>query len=155
MVEKRIFVVVAHTVDTPTGIVVQVPGRMAAQGGHALSRMKMHRLLDDIERTYRIANKIAKKLGDKTEVIGNWRKIADRKITTIWLACRDSQELQHIADNLDRVGVGYYDFEDENDNLYGVGWHPRTALAAVPAAPERLEGITDYLPLWTPEKTNV
>jgi hypothetical protein len=136
-VEKRIYVIVAETVDTPEkGTIVQVPGRMAAQGGHALSRMKMHRLAG---------------AADDGKKSSDLFKMADEKITTIWKACRDSDELQHIADNLDRVRVAWYDFEDENIPLYGV-YHPRTALATFPIDPKRIEGVTDYLPLWKPEE---
>ncbi len=143
MKEKRIYVVIAETVDTPdkivvpSGVVAQVPGRMAAQGGHALSRMKMHRLAG---------------AADDGKKSSDLFKMADEKITTIWKSCRDSKELQHIADNLDRVRIGHYYFEDENPEVYGY-WHPRTALATIPVHPERIEGVLDYLPLWKPEGT--
>lgn len=142
MTEKRIYVVVAETVDTPEkGAVVQIPGRMAAQGGHALSRMKMRRMVRAISKTPLKAVAFRPAL----------EKMADEKITTIWLSCRDSNELQHIADNLNRVGVKWHDFEDENDEIYGTGYHPRTALATVPVNPDKLISVTNYLPLWKPE----
>ena len=142
MIRKRIYVVIAEMVDTPdkavvpSGVVVQVPGRMAAQGGHALSRMKMHRLLNILERC----------AGAKKQA----RQIADEKFTTIWKSCRDTKELNHVIQLLNRAKIAWYDFEDENPEIYGY-WHPRTAIATVPVNPERVEGVLDYLPLWTPE----
>jgi hypothetical protein len=141
--EKRIYVVVAETVDTPgMGTVVQVPGRMAAQGGHALGRMKM----------YRVAEAALKRKVRGIDDFYFLEKIANEKITTIWKSCRDSRELAHIALNWNRVLVGYYDFQDENDEVYGVGCHPTTAIASVPVDPDKVEGVSDYLPLWRPEE---
>ena len=147
MKEKRIYVIIAETVDTPQGAVHQVPGRMAAQGGHALSRMKMHRVMDSL-----FSRKEIKAIAYKPDL----EKMADEKTTTIWLACRDSRELEHIHRLLTKARIRHYDFEDENDEIYGIygddtGCHPCTALATVPVYPEQVTDIIDYLPLWTPE----
>jgi len=148
MKEKRIYVVIAETVDTPLGAVRQVPGRMAAQGGHALSRMKMHRLIEDMR------SKRHPRTFKRLEAL------ADEKITTIYKSCRDSRELEHIHRLLAKARIEHCDFEDENDEIYGtyddgMGCHPRTAIATVPVYPERAEGVVDYLPLWTPEGKSV
>lgn len=141
--EKRIYVVVAETVDTPdtkvvpSGVVVQVPGRMAAQGGHALSRMKMHRMLDAA---------CLNKYFHTPEFRELLTKLADEKITTIWKSCRDSRELNHVHLLLGKAKIASYFFEDENPEVYGY-WHPRTALATVPVLLKQVEGILDYLPL--------
>jgi len=41
--EKRIYVVVAETVDTPNGVAVQPCGRIAAQCAHVVSQMQVFR----------------------------------------------------------------------------------------------------------------
>lgn len=141
--EKRIYVVIAHTVDVPTGIVDQVPGRMAAQGGHAVGRMRLHMML-----TAACTNK-SLRTPEFRELLTNF---ADEKITTIWKSCRDSRELMHVQQLLFHAPIRFYEFQDENDPLYGVGVHPATALATYPATADDVEGILDYLPLWKPEE---
>jgi peptidyl-tRNA hydrolase len=132
MIHKRIYAVVALSVDTPVGTVVQVPGRMAAQAVHAVSRMKMHRLLD------------AKTRGATTKKL---RQIANEGITTIVLACRDTRELRHIAFLLSKARIKHHWFEDVNPEVYGSGaW--QTALATGPVHRGTVEGILDYLPLF-------
>jgi hypothetical protein len=143
--EERIYAVIAKTVDTPdkkvvpSGVVTQIPGRMAAQGGHALSRMRMHRIIQYIH--------LDKKLIRWPDL----EIIADTKVTTIWKSCRDSRELEHVFHLLDKAKIQSYFFEDENPDVYGY-WHPRTALATVPTSSKSIVGILDYLPLWKPEE---
>jgi peptidyl-tRNA hydrolase len=140
--EKRIYAVVAETVQTSEmGTVIQTPGRMAAQACHAVSRMKMHRMITETP-------KVAKKQSLTHEIA--MRYVANEEITTIILSCRDSRELHHIHRLLSNARIEHYDFEDINPPVYGAG-RVRTALATVPLYPERLEDITDYLPLWTPK----
>jgi hypothetical protein len=117
---------------------------MAAQGGHALSRMKMRRLIEDMR------SKRHPRTFERLEAL------ADEKITTIWKSCRDSRELEHIHRLLAKARIKHCDFEDENDEVYGTyddgaGCHPRTALATVPVYPEQVIDIADYLPLWKPK----
>lgn len=128
---ERIYTVIANTVWTPEkGVVRQVPGRAAMQGTHAVSRMKMHLMLDMTRREQRV--------------------FAKKAITTISLGARDAKELQHIMGLLEKAGIRYYTFEDENPPVYGKGEF-LTAISTVPVDPEQLVGITDYLPLWNSE----
>lgn len=130
--QKRIYAIVASTVDGAAGKVAQAPGRMAAQAVHAASRMKMHRLLDA-----RARGVSAKRL----------RRIANEATTTIILACRDSQELRHVALLLRKARIKHYAFEDTNPGVYGAGEY-ETALATVPVFKDKISGILDYLPLF-------
>lgn len=128
--QKRIYAVVASSVDAPAGTVAQVPGRMAAQAVHAVSRMKMHRLLDA-----RARGVSAKRL----------RQIANEETTTIILACRDSRELRHAALLLSKARIKHYQFKDSNPGIYGAGKY-ETALATIPVFKSKVGGILDYLP---------
>lgn len=134
--EKRIYTVVAETVDTFNGPIVQIPGRIAAQAVHAVSRMKMHRMISETKRQNLTSEA--------------WKKIAEESITTIILACRDNRELAHIEGLLSKGRIEHYKFFDVNEDVYGEG-RICTALATIPILPERTEGILDYLPLWTPK----
>ena len=129
--EKRIYAVVAETVWTPDkGVVVQVPGRMAAQACHAVSRMRMHRL-------------VASKPGV------SFKSVADEEITTIVLSCRDGKELAHVKALLNDRRVKWWGFDDTNPEVYG-GCSVPTALATVPVPASKVRGALDYLPLWSP-----
>src|SRR5271169_1752416 len=136
--EKRIYAVVAEKVSTPTkGEVIQIPGRMAAQAVHAVSRMKMHFLL---EKTNHFRKTITAMLEAK--------KMADESITTIILSCRDTKELLHVVDLLGKAKISTSVFCDHNEEVYGpttTGIY--TALATVPVTKEQVVGILDYLPL--------
>jgi hypothetical protein len=155
--EKRIYVVVAKVVDTiiesKYGVIAQIPGRMAAQGGHALSRMRMHRMAELMKGKKYPPQRLELEIEELEEGYEiEELNLADEKITTIWLACRDGKELDHVAGLLDIRRIDYYDFQDENDSLYGLEFHPRTALATFPVFPADVIGILDYLPLWKPEE---
>ena len=132
--EKRIYVVVAETVSTPEGEVVQVPGRIAAQAVHVASRMKMHQIIG---------------LSEKHQLAR-----ADEAITTIILGARDSNELRHVQRLLEKAEIEHYTFEDINPAVYGedcgAPCEVTTALATVPVMPEEVVDILDYLPLWAP-----
>lgn len=141
--EKRIYAVAAETVETPTrGDVVQIPGRMSAQFGHALSRMRMHRMAH-------YANNWVGLRSRKNGFLHDMQAFADEAITTIHLACRDSRELDHVMGLLHKHRVLFYEFRDENPAVYGPG-RVVTAFATVPVTKAQVEGILDYLPLWTP-----
>jgi hypothetical protein len=138
--EKIIYAVAALTIDTPTrkGI-VQVPGRMSAQFGHAVSRMRMHRMAA-------FATSAAAS-GYRRVFQSQLLKMADEAITTIHLECRDSKELAHVANLLRQRRVKFYEFEDRNPGVYGPGQFT-TALATFPVFKRQVEGILDYLPLF-------
>ena len=133
--EKRIYAVVAETVYCyDKGDVTQIPGRLAAQAVHAVSRMKMHQIVG---------------LSTKLQ-----QARAKEAITTIILAVRDSNELRHVQRLLEKANIEHYTFEDTNIPVYGEDCgsarEVTTALATIPVVPEEVEDILDYLPLWTP-----
>lgn len=141
MAEKRIIVVIAEKVQTSErGVVMQVPGRMSAQGGHASGRTRLHLMA-----TIAIQNKNLR-TPEFRELLHD---VANEKVTTIHLSCRDSNELDHVKLLLHKAKIRHFDFFDKNPDVYGPG-EVRTALATVPVEPDDLVGITDYLPLWTP-----
>lgn len=123
--EKRIYVVVAETVDTSNGVIVQPCGRIAAQCAHVVSRARLE---------------LAEKTGSY-----DWEPI-----TTIVLAARDTAEMEHIHhlihkdEDEDVQGIAFY---DTNSDVYGPG-EVLTAICTLPIEPWKLAGITDYLPLW-------
>ena len=131
--EKRIYVVVADTVQVKqseafTETIVQAPGRLAAQVGHVVSKMRVTRAI--------VLNELF------------------TPITTIVLSARDSKELQHIRFVIDIVGIKAEAFYDENEDVYG--WNGDelhkvlTAVATHPVDPVAVTGVLDHLPLWKP-----
>lgn len=136
---SRIYVVTTETVQTPEkGTVEQGYGRMAAQAGHAVSRMKMHLIVDAV------------KYGKSKPDIPGLKVLADTATTLIIKSCRDSLELQHVIFLLEKAGIRYFDFKDENRLAYGEGKFI-TALSTLPMPPEEVEGVLDYLPLFASE----
>lgn len=116
--EKRIYVVVAETVDTSNGVVVQPCGRIAAQCAHVVSKMR-------------------------AVVDAGWCPI-----TTIVLAARDSAEMEHVLHLINKDDdTETVTFHDTNSDVYGPG-EVLTAICTLPIEPWKLAGITDYLPLW-------
>ena len=168
--EKIIYVVVAETVQHPltrtimdkrlvrldtTRDIVQIPGRLAAQACHAVSRMRYSELAREVEKTTIKALTSRKK---RVPMI-----VPFQPITTIILSCRDSFELEHCYNLLrDKAGVLAYKFEDTNPPVYCTGCRPEdysrlckdtitTAFATVPVDKQEVLGYLDYLPLWTPK----
>lgn len=139
-IEKRIYVVVAETVQADSGhsdfyndVVVQPAGRIAAQVGHVVSKMRTLRLVGFDE---------------------YWKPI-----TTIILSVKNSKEMDHIQHVLGLGSVAYESFLDENDeygwkyNAHGIASTEAsvvTALCTHPIEPSEREGLLDHLPLWTP-----
>lgn len=129
--EKRIYVVVAETVQAPDNdVVIQPAGRIAAQVGHAVS--KMWSVLSASRCT-----------------TSSWEPT-----TTIILSARDSAELQHIQHVLTLARVDHVGFKDTNEE-YGYSPdhkinHVFTAVCTYPIEPKRRENLLDHLPLWTP-----
>ncbi len=122
--EKRIYVVVANKVDISPNLAIEQPmGRQVAQACHAVSVVR-HK-------------------------IDHGKKAKEFKaITTIVLAARDSQELNHIANLMEKEEIPFEVFYDDNTEAYGPEVKVFTALASHPVEPIDLRGITDYLPLW-------
>lgn len=132
--EKRIYVVVAGTIQVPVipdshkpplRTVVQPMGRQMAQACHVVSKLR-HSLT---ESGWGIDS-------------GNG---SFRPITTIILQARDSAEMFHVFALLYRKRLIPVMFSDDNPE-YGPGNWP-TAIA-VYCTPKQTVGILDYLPLW-------
>jgi hypothetical protein len=65
-------------------------------------------------------------------------------------------DINHVFHLLKYSGVPVHDFHDFDQPDYGsVDYRVRTAIATEPVYPEDVEGIIDYLPLWTPEENFV
>ena len=158
--EKRIYCVVAQTVQTPllyaieaggttlkrvsdTRSIVQAPGRIAAQVGHAVSRMRYSELAREIEAmTIKTLTKHGKRRLPMCPTF--------HPITTIVLGARDSFELEHVYGLLRDVrGILAYKFNDTNFDVYGDTSEVTTAFATVPVEPSSVVGVLDYLTLWS------
>lgn len=172
--EKRIYCVVAETVQHPltsftllngklrpagiaglkrlpsTRSIDQVPGRIAAQVGHAVSRMRHSVLRGEVHQIINEARKSKRKYTDEGFWFNKFR-LPFQPLTTIVLGARDSFELEHVYGLLrDVAGVMAYKFNDTNPDVYGEG-EVTTAFATVPVLPTEVIGILDYLPLWSPK----
>jgi len=118
--EKRIYVVVAATVQTlpgGKGTVIQPYGRQIAQACHVVSKLRLGR-------------------GEE----------GFTPVTTIILQARDSNELSHVFILAVRKHLKPVPFGDENKEVYG-DIKPVTAIAFY-ATKEQVMGVADYLPLW-------
>ena len=159
---RLIYCIVANTVSTPlefgtvgemrmpkrvegTRLIQQVPGRMAAQAAHAVSKVRHMMLRREVLRADRVARKMkSKEHWYKSEMLFFF------PVTTIILSCRDSNELFHVKHLLHKTSVEYQVFWDTNPEVYGPD-KVLTAVATHPVEPEQVKGILDYLPLWTPK----
>lgn len=127
----KIVVVVAETANYGNIRYKMEPGRMAAQVGHVVSKLKLRNCL--LENGKNVAEKAFEYL---------------TPITTIVLAARDSNELKHIGYLAAKANLSYVCFDDENPKVYGVeGSVMLTAVAIGPVTNDMVFGITDYLPL--------
>ena len=117
--EKRIYVIVAETIFTTNGKIIQPPGRQVAQACHAVGLFRYQQARD--------------------------RRPYD-PITTIVLQVRDTAELNHVYDLLLCKKIKRFLFRDTNPE-YGVREFS-TAFCTEPVYKEQVEGILDYLPLW-------
>jgi peptidyl-tRNA hydrolase len=114
---------------------VMEEGRIAAQVGHAVSKLK----LAYAEKMVRTGATNYEKL-----VVD----LMENPITSIVLEARDSKELIHIVDLLFEKNVHFVSFEDTNSQIYGQGNMVCTALSIGPCFDWMLTGITDHLYLW-------
>jgi len=162
--EKRIYVVVANTVQHPlfegrrgedTRTIVQVPGRQIAQACHAVRRMGHYMVIRAVLGLFEdIRGGKFRNLKNRLDTIRATiaHELHYEPITTIVLSCRDSFELEHVYDLLRIAGVDVFMFFDTNPAVYGEG-EVRTAFATDPIDPSKTVGVIDYLPLWSPEVT--
>lgn len=127
--EKRIYVVVAGTIQVPDGkgkkTVVQPAGRQIAQACHVVSSLRHEYPSKDPLNIF-------------------------KAYTTIILQARDSAELQHVWFLLYKKKLAPVGFWDTNPE-YGAGeWLTPVAATAVAAfaTKKQVVGILDYLPMW-------
>lgn len=159
--EKRIYVVVADTVQHPTSYlsqtlrrhadtrdVVQPAGRQIAQACHAVRRMGHSMVIRAVLGLFTHPPKTFKAAKEAIAAISH---LSYCPITTIILSCRDSFELEHCHKLLrDVAGIEAFKFNDTNSDAYGLG-EVTTAFATMPVEPSKVVGALDYLPLWTPK----
>lgn len=127
--EKRIYVVIAATVQPEKGKnVTQPAGRQIAQACHVVSKLRF-----EMDKVF---------FGAVDSPVPG----AFIPITTIILQARDSAELVHVYSLLMNRKFPVVSFQDENQAAYGVK-EPTTGIAVL-AAPSKMIGILDYLPLW-------
>jgi hypothetical protein len=135
-----------------TRTIVQVPGRLAAQAAHVVSKMRYTQLAHEVEAA------TVKTLTNRRRHLHTYdAPIVSpfQPITTIILGARDSFELEHVYRLLrDVAGILTYKFNDTNPAVYGEG-EVTTAIATVPVLKAETIGILDYLPLWTPEQCQI
>lgn len=132
-----------------TRVIRQVPGRMAAQAAHAVSKVRHYMLRREVLRANRVMQQSKSK---KPEMWFKSDMLFFHPITTIILSCRDSFELHHVKTLLRKyTNLEIEVFKDTNPEVYGEG-EVITALATHPTEPGMVAGILDYLPLWTPCK---
>ena len=110
----------------------QEDGRLGAQVGHSVSKLKLSYLMHH-------------KLEDQPEV-ANW--LMNNGVTSIVLEARDSEELRHIARLLVKNNVHFAWFHDTNKPVYGTNLEVLTAVSIGPVFDWMVDGITDYLYLW-------
>jgi hypothetical protein len=129
--ENKIYVIVAGSVRTGSkGVIEQPPGRQAAQGGHAVGQLRFKHGV----------------------IIGQANpdfepEIICEPITTIWLKCRNDDELGHLMLLMNRANIEYEYFYDTNEFAYGPG-PVLTSIAVGPISASTVYGILNYLPLW-------
>ncbi len=175
--DRRIYVVVANTVQVPVGLemtdgheilfrvpdavsIKQIAGRAAMQNGHAkalVHLMMAKRALEPLLQGKYELPKDGNEDPTREEYLDDMWNAIMTPITSIMLAARDSFELHHVYRLLEqRLGGRVYPFYDENKDVYGVkedGSLNRvmTAIATEPIPFVKTGGILDYLPLWKPE----
>jgi len=152
--EKRIYCVVAQTVQTfttevatkshlalrsteSTRTVVQPAGRLIAQAAHVISKVRIEMLVNTL-----IIERKPKNL---------LPAYSFEPITTIILSARDSYELYHVLNLLNKARLSVHSFYDFNQPDYGSPTcEVMTSIATEPVDPAEVLGILDYLPLWKP-----
>lgn len=154
MIEARIYVLVAETVQNHlltdgwcgkchkvpvlkagpnTQTIVQPAGRLAAQAAHVVARMRMRRLVRQVQQN--------------PKNIGALQSMSDEAITTIILGVPDSFQLSFFEQLLKKQKIDVTQFWDDNEDY---GPHPlKTAICTEPVLKSDVRGILDYVPLWS------
>lgn len=160
IIPRKLVVVVADTVTGHAGqSVVQPLGRRVAQVAHAVSKVRVEMFKRALSNVIKgMASSVSSKGGILPSII-RMPKLTFQHImaitletfepiTTIVLSCRDSKELAHIANLLEKAKIGYEVFYDTDQPDYGDSTYKvPTALCTHPTVGDYLTGITDYLPL--------
>ncbi len=172
--EFRSYIIVALTVQTPlhvievggrftderytvsvgpipgeTHTIIQPGGRLAAQACHVTDLITSALLKKYLR--HELSRPGAFKRIKKTELF--W-ETDPTPLTRIILAARDSYELVHVGQLLRKAGIAVHQFEDNNEEAYGPGVNIVTAIGTEPIHKEDTIGLIDYLPPWTPDKTD-
>lgn len=150
---KRIYCVVATTVQNPflfgsksSATIVQPLGRQVAQAAHVVSKVRFIMLRKAFIKLLKGRSIAALRLAISTLLF--------TPVTTIILEARDSYELKHVFNLLEKNNIPVYDFFDTEQPDYGSPEDSvRTAIATEPVEPEAVKGILDYLPLWGSQYT--
>ena len=126
--EKRIYAIVAASIEGKNGKVVQPLGRQVAQVAHVVSKLRFQEAAKPIREEEHITHRLFE------------------PITTIVLQARDAAELEHVFNLLRKKKIFVTLFSDTNPE-YGPGSYV-TAICTHPVFKSQVEGILDYLPLW-------
>jgi hypothetical protein len=130
--EKRIYVVVAETIQTDEGLIIQPAGRQIAQACHAVTSL-------------RYVTTLIAGIQERPCPLDKTLKNAFMTMTTIILQARNTAEMNHVYRLLRKKRLNPVLFADTNPE-YGPGEWPTSF--AVFATQKQTEGILDYLPLW-------
>jgi hypothetical protein len=146
-VDKRIYVVASQKSLLPgRDPFILPPGMIAAQVGHAVSKLRYAMLRHDIKRVLATKASASAKLKQIDTILGLNDGVM-KPITTIVLGARDNKEVDHVFKLLVKANVFTVRFFDTNPVIYDEH-RVLTAIATEPVYPDKLDGITDYLPLW-------
>lgn len=126
--EKRIYAIVAASIEGKNGKVVQPLGRQVAQVAHVVSKLRFQEAAKPIREEEQLTYRLFE------------------PITTIVLQARDGAELWHVLGLLCKKKILVTSFFDINPE-YGPG-NFMTAICTHPVFKSQVEGILDYLPLW-------
>jgi peptidyl-tRNA hydrolase len=135
-----------------THTIIQPGGRLAAQVGHIVDIITTMTLKKYIHQHTCVDDELLLTC-PKPRFGGFWTSLP-KPMTRIILAARDSYELVHVHQLLKKAGIATYHFEDDNEEAYGPGVKIMTAIGTEPMHKEDTIGLIDYLPPWTPDKTD-
>lgn len=125
--------------------IVQPGGRLGAQIGHVSNIIGVMALKQYL--AHELSKPGAYKRIRKT--VDFW-EYEPQPITRIVKIARDSFELNHVYNLLQKAGVKTYFFMDSNIGAYGPG-EVMTVVGTEAISKEDAIGLIDYLPLWDPE----